>query len=124
MKSLRLMPSAGALARGVCYAHVVGLLLWYALFQARLLIAGPSLELDERAVAHSVQMTEISGTAHNVSGLTLNGRAIFTDEAGQFREFVVLERGYTIMTLRAEDRYGRSAEIVQPLVYVPAFAHR
>ena len=118
------LPSAGTLARLVFYAVFASLFLWYALFQARLLIAGPSLELDSLAVTHSERVAVISGTAHNVSSLSLNGRPIFTNDEGYFHESVVLERGYTIMTLRAEDRYGRTAEVTHPLVYAPAFTHR
>lgn len=122
MQHPRQLPAASTLARFVLYALVAGLFLWYALFQARLLIAGPSLELEPLGITHTERVVEISGLARNVSALTLNGRTIFTNDAGRFRESVVLENGYTIMTLWAEDRYGRTTKVTQPLVYTPAFA--
>ena len=35
----------------------------------------------------------------------------------RFSEAVVLENGYTVVTLRAEDRYGRSRIIEKSFVY-------
>lgn len=105
-------------------AILIGLggLIWYGFFQARLLIAGPSLSLDETLpVSYTERVITLTGSAQNVSTITLNGRLIFTDDSGRFSERLVLERGYTIMTLRAVDRYGRAVTLEQPLVYAPAY---
>jgi hypothetical protein len=93
----------------------------FILFQARFLITGPQITLTE-APAGPVSAPEviIAGTAHNISHLWLNDRPIYTDAKGNFREKLVLENGYTVATLRAEDRYGRTTRVTQPLVYVPA----
>ena len=48
--------------------------------------------------------------------ITLNGRQIFTDKNGNFKEALVLENGYTVATLRAEDRYGRVTHQTQTYV--------
>lgn len=91
---------------------------WYASFQARNFIEGPAITLKSpgEAVQHD-RMITIEGTAENIVSLTLNGSSIFTDEAGNFEERLVLENGYTIMTLTATDRYGRETKVSRPFVY-------
>jgi hypothetical protein len=59
----------------------------------------------------------VVGEAKNVSYLSLNGRQIFTDESGTFSEKLLLPYGYTIMTLKARDRFGRSRTYTLELVY-------
>lgn len=98
-------------------------LVWYALFQSRLLISGPSLTLHaDTKVPHDTRVVTVAGAARNVTAITLNDRPIFTDDEGNFHEQLVLENGYTILTLRARDRYGRETILEQPFVYAPAYA--
>ena len=100
-------------------------LIWYAAFQARLFISGPSLVLrNDTVTLHDMQMTRLNGTAKNIVAITLNDRPIFTDDDGNFSEPLVLENGYTIMTLRAKDRYGREKMLARSFVYVPAYKPR
>lgn len=93
----------------------------YITFQARFLIVGPQITLENELALHqnSRQIT-ISGTAFNISRLWMNDRPIFTDAQGNFSEAFVLENGYTVTTIRAEDRYGREATIKRTFVYTPA----
>ena len=96
---------------------------WYAYFQARFLIEGPQITLDSPAtISQNQQIVPVRGTAKNVTEVTLNGRTIHTSEDGSFEEFLILPKGYTIMTLHAEDRYGRARSLAQSLVYTPADA--
>jgi hypothetical protein len=93
----------------------------YVAFQARFLIIGPQLQLtneSEQLVNHR-QIT-LAGSASNISRLWLNDRPIFTDAQGNFKEALVLENGYTIATIRAEDRYGRETTIKRTYIYTPA----
>ena len=93
----------------------------YVLFQARFMIIGPQIVLvDEPASLQNQQQIHLSGTAHNISRLWLNDRPIYTDAHGNFKEALVLENGYTVATLRAEDRYGRETIVTRPFVYYPA----
>ncbi len=93
----------------------------YVLFQARNLIGGPVIQLvNEPQSIQTNQMVLLEGETRNIVSLTLNGREIHTDEAGVFSERLVLESGYTIMTLRAADRYGRTESLQRQFVYVPA----
>jgi len=95
-----------------------GLCLAYALFQARFLIAGPQVSLtEEPATIHSERQIKISGVAKNITAIYLNGRPITTTEDGAFSEALILENGYTTMTVSAVDRFGRSTEITRDYVY-------
>lgn len=100
----------------------ISALLWYAFVQARPFIEGPRLTL-RTPVAEPVddRLITLSGTARNVTALSLNNRPIFTDEQGRWHERLVLENGYTILTLRAEDHFGRNALLERALVYAPAY---
>ncbi len=101
----------------------IGLLciLAYFIFQARFLIMGPQITLTEHLnVRQNERAVFLTGMTRNISHLWLNDRPIYTDRDGEFKEALILENGYTIATLRAEDRYGRKTTIIQPLVYTPA----
>lgn len=93
----------------------------YISYQARFLIIGPRITLTTEVpmLQNSRQIT-LTGQAENISRLWLNGRSIFTNRNGQFTAAVILENGYTVTTLVAEDRYGRSTTITRPFVYTPA----
>lgn len=95
-------------------------ILSYALYQARLLLTGPEISLTEPVpVVHDTRVVEVAGLARNITTITINGRPMYTDESGYFKEAIVLENGYTITTLEAVDRYGRHTRIELPLVYQP-----
>lgn len=100
---------------------LVLLIIGYVTFQARFLIAGPQISLSEEpAIHHTTRVITLAGTAYNITHLWLNDRQIFTDEAGHFREALVLENGYTIATLKARDRFGRETRVERSFVYTPA----
>ncbi len=104
-------------------ALAIGLLcvLIYVTFQARHLIIGPQIVLTEESdIRQNQRKVYLIGSTYNISHLWLNDRPIYTNAEGNFKEALVLENGYTIATLRAEDRYGRETKITQPFVYIPA----
>lgn len=93
----------------------------YVTFQARFLITGPQIVITEEiGVVQNQRQVFLTGHAYNISHLWMNDRPIFTDAQGNFKEALVLENGYTITTLRAEDRYGRETKAVRQFVYTPA----
>lgn len=101
-------------------AILLGLFLWYLTFQARLLLGGPQIQLtDEPAFVQTEQKITLSGKTDNITSITLNGRPILTDEAGYFSEPIILENGYTVVSLEAHDRYGRSTTLSREYVYTP-----
>lgn len=104
-------------------AVIVGLivLIGYVMFQARFLLIGPQIVLiEELDQHHNSRTVTLTGQTYNISHLWLNNRSIYTDANGRFEEALVLENGYTIATLQAEDRYGRITKVVRPFVYTPA----
>lgn len=111
--------SLRALIRILLTVIIVGAFLFYAAFQARLIITGPTIKLKEEL--HGIQRQEVVtvvGIAENIVSLSLNDRPIFTDDKGNFSEILVLPPGYTIMTLKAKDRYGRETIYTKRLVYI------
>ena len=100
---------------------MVGVLVFgYTLFQARNLLLGPSLSLTSNLdIIQHERMIVLEGTTRNIVSISLNGREVHTNESGVFNERLVLENGYTIMTLRAEDRYGRVSTLQRGFVYRP-----
>lgn len=101
-------------------AIALGLLAAYVIFQARVFIAGPQISLhDEPPVISESRVVTLSGRATNITEISLNGRTIHTDEAGNFEEDVVLEDGYSVVELRAHDRYDRTKVLTRKFVYKP-----
>jgi len=106
------------LIRLILILSLMALFLWYVIFQARLLLAGPSITLNEEPhVVHKERTISIEGNVQNVVSITLSGRPNFVDEAGSFDELLVLEPGYTIMTLRATDRYGHTTTLERSFIF-------
>ena len=88
------------------------LVLGYVGFQARFLILGPQVKITYPKSNQSVEspLVVLEGTAHNVSYISLNGRQIFTDERGHWQEKLLVSDGLSIMSVEAEDRFGRKTE--------------
>lgn len=85
------------------------------------MILGPHITLEPTHPGrHNQPTVTLTGVTNNISRLWLNDRPIFTDRDGRYTEALVLENGYTIATLTAEDRYGRRTEITREFVYTPA----
>jgi len=100
---------------GVCIVAFV----LYVLFQARFILAGPQITLTTHPQSTQTErIVVLEGSAQNIVRMTLNGRQIYTDTNGNFREALILENGYTIATLQAEDRYGRSRSLTRQFVHV------
>lgn len=105
---------------GFITALTAGMIL-YVVFQARHLIVGPQITLMEALPVHTnVRRVTLLGSTKNISHLWLNDRPIYTDPSGNFKEALVLENGYTITTLKAVDRYGRTTTLTREFVYTPA----
>jgi hypothetical protein len=97
----------------------VALVFGYGAFRAKNLVTGPEVTIVSPADGALVEssLVSISGTARNISFLTLNGDKIFTDESGAWNEHVLLSYGYNTVTLKAEDRFGRTIVKTLQLIY-------
>jgi hypothetical protein len=92
-------------------AFAILMVVGYGVFEARRLIAGPTIvilsPLDGSATSSSPVV--LSGIAENISFLTINDQAAFTDERGYFKHVLSPPPGYAIFTVTATDRFGRRA---------------
>lgn len=91
---------------------VLLIILSYALFNARLLIAGPEIIIKspESGLSFDMPLIEIVGEAHNTSFITMNGHPIYVNEEGEFKEKLLLPKGTSIIKLDARDRFERTTE--------------
>jgi hypothetical protein len=90
----------------------------YALFQARYIILGPVVSLDspkDGSVATS-SLVIVTGTAKNVTFISLDDRPIFLDEKGNFSEKLLVPSGLSTIIVKARDRFGRETERITRIV--------
>ena len=52
----------------------------------------------------------VKGVASKATYITLNGREIFIDRDGNFSETIAVLPGFSIVTLDARDKFGKTAE--------------
>lgn len=84
-------------------------LVGYLSYQARGYLMGPKIIMNmpvNGEVIHNSYL-EVNGQAFNIASLSLNGRPIYTNERGNFKEGLLLARGYNIIELTATDKFGR-----------------
>ena len=84
----------------------------YGLFEARRLLEGPRITITSPADGSAVSeaLVRIAGEAHNIAFLTINDKPAFTDEEGRFELLLTPAAGYTVFTVAATDRFGRSVQ--------------
>lgn len=59
----------------------------------------------------------ITGNADNAIHLSLNGREIYIDKDGSFKEPMILIPGFSVITIDATDKFGKSKEKKFQVVY-------
>lgn len=81
----------------------------YTLSRSWNLLAGPVVTIDTPTANETIKSSLIilAGHAERIATLTLNGRQIFTDGSGDFRESLLLFPGYNIIVIEAHDKFGR-----------------
>lgn len=96
---------------GIIFVLIIGFA-FYGFYKARDFLKGPKIfiESPREGVVISSSYTEIKGTVKNVSTVYFNGRQIFTDEKGFFKEALLLARGYNIIEVSAQDKFGRKVK--------------
>jgi hypothetical protein len=84
----------------------------YSLFQAQKLITGPVIDVytPQNGATYSQTLIEIEGRAKNTAYINLNGRQIFTDKDGYFKEKLLLSPGFNIIKLDAKDKFKKYTE--------------
>ncbi|MFQ5662125.1 MAG: hypothetical protein ACE5F2_02640 [Candidatus Paceibacteria bacterium] len=101
------------------FIFFIVIILGYASFQARNIIAGPVVKIKTPLNGASVEQSliNIKGVAKNISRISMNDKQIFTDDEGEFSEKLLLSYGYNIITIKAKDRFGRDTEKTLELIY-------
>ena len=96
----------------------------YAIFRSSDLIFGvkiKNVEINGSALVSGATVPDnvlkVTGVAKNAVDLTLDGREISVDQAGNFSETIALLSGYNILTLRAVDKFGNTDEKDYKLTY-------
>ena len=97
------------------------IILGYGLFQARDLIKGPEVKIftPENGESTTTPVIVVSGIASNITGISLDDRPIFIDKLGNFSEELLLQPGYNIMKVAAQDKFGRTKVKLIELNYAP-----
>ena len=99
-----LLVAAGAMG-GVVYASI-------ALFP---FVSGPSLSVGV-AENENLGTSVISGDTNRVSRVTVNDLAVPISESGAFSVERAFPLGYTVVVVRAEDRFGRERKEILTLI--------
>jgi hypothetical protein len=91
----------------------------YAFFRSEDLIFGVKIKnvniTDGEKVTDNV--LKITGNARNAVNLSLDDRPISIDQKGNFNETIALLPGYNIISIKAEDEFGKRDEKDYKLMY-------
>ncbi|MBI2100301.1 MAG: hypothetical protein HYT48_03115 [Candidatus Vogelbacteria bacterium] len=91
----------------------------YAVYQSSQMMIGPKINLRSPTdgATEGQALVSVEGQARRIAYLTLDDNPIFTDEAGNFKEKLLLAPGYNIIKLHAEDRFRRVIERRLQIMY-------
>lgn len=92
---------------------------FYAYYQSRAIIEGPSITVETPVwgMTSTTSLITIKGFVKHAKEITLDGRPIFIDLSGRFDEKLALMEGYNIIGLTAKDVGGRVEKKTIELVY-------
>ena len=95
------------------------LIIIYAFFRSKDLVFGVKIKnvniVDGATVTGSI--LPITGNAQNAVDLTLDGREISIDNAGNFNETIALLPGYNVIDIYAKDKFNNSDEKIYKIMY-------
>ncbi len=93
------------------------LLCGYGYFEARSLMSGPIITIENVPTYSLSRLVTIEGLVRNSSSLWMNGEQVQITETGKFSEQYAPTTGYNRITLEARDRYGKTAYKTIEIVY-------
>lgn len=87
-------------------------ILIFTLSNTRFLSKGISLEINgvEDGGVYNENVLNIDGNAKRSKHLTVNGREVTINQSGEFTDTLVLLPGYNIISISAEDKFGKKTE--------------
>lgn len=85
------------------------LIIAYAFFRSLNYIHGPRIDIFQPIDGSAIASTTVTviGQASRVNSLSMNGKTVFIDEAGNFKETLLVFPGMNIITFTAHDQFGR-----------------
>lgn len=91
----------------------------YSYYETCEVFRGPIITVDSPKSGYSSKdnAVEILGRVKNVSYLYLNGRPIFADTSGKFKEKIILAEGYNSIFIEARDRIGKNKSSLLEIVF-------
>ncbi len=91
----------------------------FAFFRSKDLVFG--VKIRDVNIVDGAKMTEsvmkVTGSAKNAVALSINGREISINNAGEFDETIALLSGYNIVNIKAQDKFGYTDEKNYKLMY-------
>lgn len=107
------------LIKPIVIIAVILLVVGYSALKLKNLAIGPEITLTSPIDGSSAKtdLVTIKGKAERISQIFINGRKIFTDEAGNFNEPYLLASGYNLLEIMAQDKFGRKVEKKVQLVF-------
>lgn len=88
----------------------------YSYAKMRVVINGVKVKADIERTENS-PLAFIKGNARNAIYVSLNGREIFIDKDGTFKEPIALLDGLGVVTLEAQDKFGHTSKKQFQVVY-------
>lgn len=81
----------------------------YAIKNTRLISGGIDLQIQgiENGKIYKDGTLQITGNAKRAKHLLVNGREVSLNQEGDFVDYIVLLPGYNIVTVSAEDKFGK-----------------
>jgi len=91
---------------------ICALIVTYAIWRSLNYALGPEIHISSPANGATIDtgIVTIQGQALRVNNLLLNGNMISIDQMGHFNETILLFGGINLITLEANDQFGRHAE--------------
>lgn len=93
---------------------IIGIFAWEKM---SFLVNGVQIKEAKIEQINDSSLAVVSGVAKNATYISLNGREIFIDKDGSFREAIALIPGYSVITIDAMDKFEKSAEKKFQMVY-------
>jgi hypothetical protein len=108
MQRLKLKNIKGWIGIGL-FIMLFGVIGTFSYEKMSFLLNGVEIKAEMNHDSNS-SVVSIKGNAKNAILLTLNGREIFIEKDGTFTEPIALLPGFSVVTLNAEDKFGKTSE--------------
>ncbi len=93
----------------------------YAYTRGKEYLTGPQITIESPKNGETLlnPLVTVKGRATNISFLSIDDEQTFADDSGAFSRTLLLASGYTILQVKATDRFGRTVKKTLELMYKP-----